>query len=198
MKAETGFVFKGARVVLISNSRKKGAVPHTAGTMEGKTCRFNVSEGQPFNSSMQANTYCPHWAVDSFLGALHATVYLILTLNSLINLSMFHVTCMCGGQDNLQELVLSCHHVGSQGSNSGHQSWWQVPLSAKPSCQPTIIPILEIRKLKLIDTIYWRPLLSSGNIGFEISGTWLYEAFLWQNVNYANPLSRNFISGNES
>ena len=111
---------------------------------------------------------------------------------------MCHVTYMYRSQDTLQESFLSCHRAGSQGSNSGHLSWWQIPLSAKPSCQTIIIPILEIRKLKLLDTIYWRPLLSSGNIGFEISGTWLYEAFLWQNVNYANPLSRNFISGNES
>lgn len=40
--------------------------------------------------------------------------------------------CKCRKlQDNLWELVILSY--GSQGSNSSHQSWWQVPLPNDPS-----------------------------------------------------------------
>ena len=39
------FVFRGARVFLIGNGIKKGAVLHTA--RQEKACRFGVSEDQP-------------------------------------------------------------------------------------------------------------------------------------------------------
>lgn len=58
------FVFRGARVFLIGNGIKKGAVLHTA--RQEKACRFGISEDQPATVSVQANAYCSYHAVDSF------------------------------------------------------------------------------------------------------------------------------------
>lgn len=45
--------------------------------------------------------------------------------------------CMWLSEDNLQESILSCHHVHkSWRLNWGNQTWQQAPLTAEPSGQP--------------------------------------------------------------
>lgn len=41
------------------------------------------------------------------------------------------MTCMWGSEGNLQEPVCSFWHV-VLGLNSGHETWWQVPLLSEP------------------------------------------------------------------
>jgi hypothetical protein len=49
---------------------------------------------------------------------------------------MFATVCICGSEDNLWELVLSFHSMLPQGLSSGNV-WWQAPLPAEPSPQPS-------------------------------------------------------------
>lgn len=72
-----------------------------------------------------------HLAFLSFKFLYYISIYLSLCVHSGEEAAT-HSLSVEGG-DNLEDSVLS-FKLGGQGSNLGHQAWWQVTLPAKPSC----------------------------------------------------------------
>lgn len=58
---------------------------------------------------------------------LHLFIYLFFIVCLFVCLEERHAKQMWRLEDNLLELALSSHDVGSGESNAGHQAWQQVP-----------------------------------------------------------------------
>lgn len=67
----------------------------------------------------------------------------------LLSICVYMYACICVkaraymSGNNLQELVLSFFHAGSQGLNSDHQAWQQISLHAEPYQPPCVLTLIQ-------------------------------------------------------